>query len=93
MGEMGMKNPKNSIPMLGAPGPFDYITMGGLFTIFKVREGITSYEDPGWYQHPPGTVASIASADELKRDGVNVEGARQAAIRNTEAWCGIPPKA
>ena len=93
MGEMGMKNPKNSIPMIGGEGPFGYITMGGLFTILKVREGITSYADPGWYQHPPGTVADVARAEELRRDGINVEGAKQAAIRNTEAWCGIPPKA
>jgi FtsP/CotA-like multicopper oxidase with cupredoxin domain len=62
--------PRNSIPMLGGPGPFDYITMGGLFTILKVRENLTSYADPGWYQHPPGTVASLASAEELKRDGI-----------------------
>ena len=40
--------------MVGGPGPFDYITMGGLFTILKVRENLTSYDDPGWYQHPPG---------------------------------------
>jgi manganese oxidase len=77
MGEHGlhiesrhMKVPRNSTPMVGGQGPFDYITMGGLFTILKVREGITSYEDPGWYQHPPGTVASLASADELRRDGI-----------------------
>ena len=92
MGEMAMKNPKNSIPMVGAEGPFGYITMGGLFTILKVREGITSYQDPGWYQHPPGTVADLALPDELKRDGIHVAGARQAALRNAEAWCGIPPK-
>ena len=77
MGEHGlhvegrhMKVPRNSTPMVGGQGPFDYITMGGLFTILKVREGITSYEDPGWYQHPPGTVASPASAQELRRDGI-----------------------
>ena len=74
MGEHGlhvesrhMKVPRNSTPMVGGHGPFDYITMGGLFTILKVREGITSYEDPGWYQHPPGTVASPASAEELSK--------------------------
>ncbi|MFO0982467.1 MAG: multicopper oxidase domain-containing protein [Planctomycetota bacterium] len=72
MAEMGMEVPKNSIPVVGAHGPFDYITMGGMFTIFKVREGITSYEDPGWYKHPEGTVASVASEDELKRDGIAV---------------------
>jgi hypothetical protein len=33
--------------------------MGGMFTILKIREGLQSYdEDPGWYQHPAGTVAS-----------------------------------
>jgi hypothetical protein len=59
--------------MFGGQGPFDYITMGGLFTVLKVREGITSYEDPGWYQHPPGTVASLADADALRRDGIDVQ--------------------
>ena len=47
--------------------------MGGMMTVFKVREGITTYEDPGWYQNPPGTVASEASAEDLKRDGIPVE--------------------
>jgi hypothetical protein len=96
MGEMGMTNPRNSIPMVGGEGPFGYITMGGMFTVFKVREGITNYEDPGWYKHPPGTVADTASAEELKRDGITVEGAKQAAVRNklsNEAWCGpLSPK-
>ncbi len=68
MAEMGMKNPRNTIPMLGAPGPFSYIDMGGMFTVVKVREGITSYEDPGWYSHPPGTVATVASDEEMQRD-------------------------
>jgi hypothetical protein len=65
--------PRNSIPMKGAPGPFGYIDMGGMFTILKVREGITSYDDPGWYAHPPGTVARAATADELQRDGVETK--------------------
>jgi manganese oxidase len=80
MGEHGlhverghMKVPRNSTPMVGGMGPFDYITMGGLFTVLKVREGITSYEDPGWYQHPPGTVASLATGDELRRDGIEIQ--------------------
>ena len=75
MGEHGvhieaghMPVPKNSIPMVGARGPFDYITMGGMFTIFKVRENLKSYDDPGWYNNPPGTVADVASEDELRRD-------------------------
>jgi manganese oxidase len=72
MGKMGMPAPKNSIPMAGGDGPFDYITMGGMFSIVKVREGITSYEDPGWYQNPPGSVADVARADELARDGIRL---------------------
>ena len=68
MAEMGMKTPRNTIPMLGTAGPFSYIDMGGMFTVVKVREGITSYEDPGWYGHPPGTVAGPATAEEMKRD-------------------------
>jgi hypothetical protein len=33
--------------------------MGGMFSVVKVREGIgaNDYKDPGWYQHPEGTVA------------------------------------
>jgi hypothetical protein len=72
MGAMGMKAPPNSIPMVGSPGPFSYIDMGGMFTILKVRKDIATYDDPGWYKHPPGTVAERASDDELRRDGINV---------------------
>lgn len=38
-------------------GPVGIIDMGGVFTVVKVSKGITSYEDPGWYQHPARTVA------------------------------------
>jgi hypothetical protein len=33
--------------------------MGGMFTVMKVREGLArnDYADPGWFKHPPGTVA------------------------------------
>jgi hypothetical protein len=30
-------------------------------------------EDPGWYEHPRGTVAMKASDDELARDGVELK--------------------
>jgi hypothetical protein len=77
MGRMAdmMPMPPNSIPMKGAVGPFgDYITMGGMFTVLKVRDRLASYDkDPGWYRHPPGTVALPASAEELARDGIDVE--------------------
>jgi hypothetical protein len=69
MGGMGMKLPKNSVPMVGSPGTHDYIDMGGMFTNLKVREHLESYDkDPGWYENPPGTLASVASSDELQRD-------------------------
>jgi len=68
MGEMGMPVPRNSIPMVGMQGKHDYIDMGGMFTIVKVRENLTSYDDPGWYENPPGTLASLASNEELQRD-------------------------
>ena len=81
MGEMGMKMPRNSIPMVGGRGQFDYITMGGMFNILKVRENLTNYdEDPGWYKHPPGEVALAAEAEELRRDGIEVDG------RVTSTW-------
>jgi manganese oxidase len=71
MGEMGMPMPRNSIPMLGGDGPFAHIDMAGMFTIVKVHPGIDSYEDPGWYRHPQGTVATQASKEELRRDGIS----------------------
>jgi hypothetical protein len=70
MTDMQMPSPKNSIPMLGGMGPFGPIDMGGMFNVLKVREGLSSYDDPGDYKHPAGTVASLASADDMKRDGV-----------------------
>jgi FtsP/CotA-like multicopper oxidase with cupredoxin domain len=72
MGDMGMPVPKNSIPMVGGQGQYDPITMGGMFTILKVRNDLKSYDDPGWYQHPPGTLASLASDSDLKRDAIQV---------------------
>ena len=76
MGKMAevMPYPPNTISMKGATGPFgDYVSMGGLFTILKVRDELKSYdEDPGWYQHPAGTVALKATDADLARDGIDV---------------------
>jgi hypothetical protein len=58
MGAMGMPVPDNSLPMVGGRGQYDYITMGGMFTILKVRDQLPADgSDPGWYQSPPGTLA------------------------------------
>jgi hypothetical protein len=71
MGDMGMRVPKNSLPMVGAEGQFDYITMGGMFTILKVRDEVPADNaDPGWYHNPSGTVSVAATAGDLKRDGI-----------------------
>jgi FtsP/CotA-like multicopper oxidase with cupredoxin domain len=66
MGEMEMAMPDNTLPMMTGFGPFGPMEMGGMFSVVKVREGIAAndYSDPGWYEHPPGTVAyEVASAD------------------------------
>jgi hypothetical protein len=52
--------------------------MGGMFTILKVREQLTSYADPGWYDAPPGTMAQPAPSADLSRDGIDVEGPAKA---------------
>jgi hypothetical protein len=59
MGGMQMPLPENTLPMMTGDGPFGGIEMGGMFTMVKVREGQgrNDYKDPGWYKHPPGTLA------------------------------------
>jgi hypothetical protein len=56
--------------MLGARGPRDYITMGGMFTILKVRDRLDGNADPGWYANPEGE-ARLAEGAELDRDGID----------------------
>jgi len=60
MGSMEMPMPDNTLPMMTGFGQFGPIEMGGMFSVMKVREGLArgDYKDPGWYQHPPGTVAN-----------------------------------
>ncbi|MBX9744765.1 MAG: copper oxidase [Chlamydiales bacterium] len=74
MMDMGikMKYPPNMSP-IGNPGPFGVIEMGGMFTVFKVRNNITSYVDPGWYQHPLGTVAEPVNINTVPQDIRGVE--------------------
>ena len=59
MGAMEMPLPDNTLPMMTGTGPFGPLEMGGMFTVVKVREGLArnDYRDPGWYQHPSGTIA------------------------------------
>jgi FtsP/CotA-like multicopper oxidase with cupredoxin domain len=64
-----MQLPENTLPMMTGEGPFGPVEMGGMFTVVKIREDLAAgdYRDPGWYKHPPGSVARLASADEMKR--------------------------
>ena len=59
MAEMTMPLPDNTVPMMTGDGPFGSVEMGGMFSVLKVRAGQKpgDYSDPGWYEHPPGTVA------------------------------------
>ncbi|MFG6462436.1 multicopper oxidase family protein [Roseateles sp. DXS20W] len=59
MTEMSMPLPDNTAPMMAGEGPFGPVAMGGMFSMLKVRRGLRrgDYTDPGWFQHPPGTVA------------------------------------
>lgn len=51
--------PENTLPMMTGFAQFGPLEMGGMFSVVKVREGLAAndYKDPGWYQHPQGTVA------------------------------------
>ena len=59
MGAMEMPLPDNTYPMMTGTGPFGPLEMGGMFTTLMVRQGLAAqdWRDPGWYQHPAGTVA------------------------------------
>jgi manganese oxidase len=96
MTEMGMKNPPNSIPMVGGVGPKDEITMGGMFTILKVRENLSNYdEDPGWYDDPPGTLSLPASPEALRQNSIAEDGttAPRAPAASMKSWMPPPPAA
>jgi FtsP/CotA-like multicopper oxidase with cupredoxin domain len=59
MTEMEMPLPENTVPMMSGDGPFGSVEMGGMFSIIKVRkdQAAGDYRDPGWFKHPPGTLA------------------------------------
>jgi manganese oxidase len=67
MGHMAL--PENTLPMMTGEGPFGPLEMGGMFTVIKIRADLAAgdYSDPGWYQHPEGSVARKVSEAEVKR--------------------------
>ncbi len=56
--------------MLGVKGQYGNTVIGSMFTMLKVRERTNGYDDPGWYQHPQGTVSYPAPPEQLRRDGI-----------------------
>jgi FtsP/CotA-like multicopper oxidase with cupredoxin domain len=86
MTDMGMAVPPNSIPMKGGRGQFAPIDMGGMFTILKIRDRISGYEDPGDYRFPPGTVPAAARCDYLRRDGIDVNADFAASLNQQGQW-------
>jgi FtsP/CotA-like multicopper oxidase with cupredoxin domain len=85
MTEMSMPLPDNTAPMMAGQGPFGAVGMGGMFSVVKVRRDQKrgDYRDPGWYAHPPGTVAyeftgSLPDPARFKAEG---PGAMPAAAR------------
>lgn len=77
MGEMfemsrHVERPPNFLPF-SSLGPFGLIDMSGMFTIVKVREDITNYNDPGWYRQPSSSLLqeppSKMRHDQMKMDG------------------------
>jgi hypothetical protein len=87
MMDMGfkMKYPSNLSP-IGSPGPFGVIEMGGMFTIFKVRDNLTSYVDPGWYKHPPGTVAEAVNMNDMQHNMNGMTMQNSPPDMNTVSW-------
>ncbi len=79
MGEHGMaehqvhvdmghhQGPPNTLPMMTGKGPHGNIEMGGMFTVVKVRDDLASgdFSDPGWYEAPPGTIATKIEATKI----------------------------
>lgn len=71
MAAMGMPAPTNSIPMGGGSGPFGSIDMGGMFTVLKVRDEPDTADPNGWYEHPKGTLATLANVQRMTSDGID----------------------
>ena len=84
MAEMEMPMPDNTLPMMTGQGPFGGVGMGGMFSVLKVRrdQAPGDYSNPGWYKHPPGTVATeyqgevaapLHSTDDLSEQAAAIE--------------------
>ena len=91
MTEMEMPLPDNTIPMMTGDGPMGSVEMGGMFSVLKVRRGQKpgDYANPGWYEHPPGSVAFEWTGSMLEPARFAAEGGQsmprlQAPAKQTE---------
>ncbi len=87
MGEMTMPLPENTAPMMSGAGPFGSVEMGGMFSMLKVRkdQAAGDYKDPGWYQHPSGTVAYEWTGSAPNPARFAAEGGKTMAAQNMPA--------
>lgn len=57
-GDMHMRGPDNTLPMMMGKGRYGNLEMGGMFTVIKVRDQLQNPQAvQGWYQAPEGTQA------------------------------------
>jgi hypothetical protein len=66
--------------------------MGGMFSVVKVRAGLArnEYKDPGWYKHPPGTVAYAWTGEPplAQRKEGSLDGAMAMKVRKPSGHTG-----
>jgi hypothetical protein len=58
---MDMGTPENTLRMMSGKRPYGVIEMSWMLAVVKVRDELASYDDPGWYKHPPDTLPKKAS--------------------------------
>ena len=87
MAEMEMPIPDNTARMMTGEGPFGSVEMGGMFSMVKVRKGQLpgDYKDPGWYQHPAGTVAYEWTGSALEAERSTSGGGQTMKAQNMPA--------
>ncbi|WP_430419864.1 multicopper oxidase family protein [Methylibium petroleiphilum] len=100
MAEMPMPLPDNTAPMMSGAGPFGSVEMGGMFTVLKVRRDQKpgDYRDPGWFEHPVGSVAyewtgALAEPVRGRADGRAAMPARNMPTREIEVQVRKPGNA
>ena len=97
MTEMEMPIPDNTARMMSGEGPFGSVEMGGMFSMVKVRKDQKAgdYSNPGWFKHPPGTVAyeyggAVSEAPRTQTPGAAAMPAQNMPASNIEVQIRKP---